>query len=57
MHAGHNISPRLRKQLVLELKVGEVNTEIFQGLPSSVVVRKPTPLDQHMPDATALLRL
>jgi hypothetical protein len=35
--ARHNISPRLRKQLVLKLEVGEAGVEIFEWLPSSVV--------------------
>ena len=56
-YAGHSISPRLLKQLVLKLKGGVVTAEIFELLPSSVLLRKPTPLDPHVTYATPLLCL
>jgi hypothetical protein len=55
--AGHNISPRLRKQLVLELEVWVVRLELVDCLPRCVVFREAVPLDQHAPNAPALLRL
>jgi hypothetical protein len=54
---GHNISSRLRKQLVLELEVGEVLTELVERLPGSVLIWKAAPLDQHTPGTAALLSL
>ena len=53
----HNISPRLRKQLVLELKVGVSFLELIEALPSGIVFSQAVPLDQHAPDTTATLRL
>ena len=38
MDAGNNISPRLRKQLVLELEVGVEVTKILEGFPSRVLL-------------------
>jgi len=54
--ARHNISSRLRKQLVLELEVGEVVAEGVKSLPGGVVVGEAMPLDQELPGATTLLR-
>jgi hypothetical protein len=51
LNPGHNISPGLRKQLVLELEVGEMLAELVERLPGSVLVWKPTP------DVAALLSL
>jgi hypothetical protein len=50
--AGHNISPRLRKQLVLELEVGVVAVKLFQLLPCGVLVVQPAPLDAEISDPT-----
>jgi len=49
MHAGHNISPRLRKQLVLELKVGVEAFEVVEELPGGFVAGQSTPLDEDVP--------
>jgi len=57
LDVGHNISPRLHKQLVLELKVGELLAELWKRLPSGVVVGKVVPLDEQMPLAAPLLSL
>ena len=54
---GHNISPCLRKQLVLELKVWIVLAEFVTLLPSSLLLRKARPLNEDEPDATTELRL
>jgi hypothetical protein len=43
--ANHNISPRLRKQLVLELEVMLVAMELLELLPSGVLVGQSAPLD------------
>jgi hypothetical protein len=48
--AGHNISLRLLKQFVLELKVGVCRSEILQELPRSIFVPKSVPLDKDLPD-------
>jgi len=56
MDAGHNISPRLRKQLVLELEVGVEGAELVDDLPSRVLFRKALPLDEYLPDASTLMR-
>jgi hypothetical protein len=53
--ADHNISPRLRKQLVLELEIGVVAAKLLQLLPCGVLVRQPALLDTDMPDATPQL--
>jgi hypothetical protein len=47
---GHNISPRLLKQLVLELKVRVCRSEILQELPRCIFVPKSVPLDKDLPD-------
>jgi hypothetical protein len=52
---GHNISPCLRKQLVLELERREEGTELVNGLPSSISFRQRLPLYQHMPNPAAEL--
>jgi len=49
-----NISPRLRKQLVLELEVRKGGAKVVKRLPRSILHRKALPLDQHLPFATAL---
>ena len=56
VHARHNISPRLRKQLVLELEVGVGSLELVDAFPGSVLLSQPEPLDQYAPDTSALLR-
>ena len=57
MGAGDNISPCLRKQLVLELKVGVSFLELIEALPSGIVFSQAVPLDQHALDTTTTLRL
>ena len=57
MDAGHNISPRLRKQLVLELEGGKVVAEVVERLPSRIFIGQVAPLNQHAPDDAALLCL
>jgi hypothetical protein len=49
------MSPRLRKQLVLELEVGVVVAKLLQLLPCGILVGQPTPLDADIPDPTPLL--
>ena len=56
MGAGDNISPCLRKQLVLELKVGVGSLEVVDAFPCSIRLSQPEPLDQYAPDTPALLR-
>jgi hypothetical protein len=51
----HNISPRLGKQLVLELERREEGAELVDGLPSSISFRQRLPLYQHMPNPAAEL--
>jgi hypothetical protein len=48
---GHNISPRLRKQLVLELEVGVEAFEVIEELPGSFFLGQDMPLDKDLPDA------
>jgi hypothetical protein len=48
---GHNISPRLRKQLVLELKVGVEAFEVIEELPGSFYLGQAMPLDKDLSDA------
>ena len=55
LDAGHNISPRLRKQLVLELEVGVEGLELVDQLPCRILFRKASPLNKHLPRAAALL--
>jgi len=55
LDSGHNISPRLQKQLVLELEVEVVSTKVVEDLPRRVIFRKVIPLDQNAPDPAALL--
>ena len=55
MAAGHNISPCLRKQLVLELHIWVESLEVVQGLPGGVVLRKALPLDEDVPRAVTQL--
>jgi hypothetical protein len=50
MGAGHNISPCLRKQLVLELEVGVEVTKVLERLPGSVLLGQAMPFDEHVPD-------
>ena len=54
---GHNISPRLRKQLVLEPKVWIVLAEFPTLLPSSLLLRKARPLNKDESHATTELCL
>jgi hypothetical protein len=55
--AGHDISPCLRKQLVLELEVGVLALEIRQGLPCRLLTGQPLPLNKDVPLAAPLLSL
>jgi len=55
LDAGHNISPRLRKQLVLELEVGVEGLELVDELPRRILFRKTSPLDEHLPRAATLM--
>ena len=55
MDAGNNISPRLRKQFVLELEVGVEVTKILEGLPSRVLLGQAMPFDEHVPDIPSKL--
>jgi hypothetical protein len=48
----HNISPLLREQLVLELKMGVGRRELLQWLPSSFCRLCSTPLYLNMPDTS-----
>jgi hypothetical protein len=57
LDAGHNISPRLHKQLVLELEVWKLLAELRKRLPSGVIVGKALPFDQQAPLITTLLSL
>jgi hypothetical protein len=50
MGTDHNISPRLRKQLVLELEVEVEITKILERLPGSVFLRQAMPFDEHVLD-------
>jgi hypothetical protein len=52
---GHNISPRLLKQLVLELKVGVCRSEILQEFPRCIFVPKSMPLDKDLPDIASFV--
>ena len=56
MGAGHNISPRLRKQLVLELKVWIGSLEVVDAFPCSILLSQPEPFNQYTPDTSVLLR-
>jgi hypothetical protein len=47
---GHNISPRLLKQLVLELKLGVCQSEILQELQCCIFIPKSVPLDKDLAD-------
>jgi hypothetical protein len=53
--ARHNISPRLFKQLVLELDFWKLLLELGEGLPSGIIRGKTLPLHQDTPLATAEL--
>jgi hypothetical protein len=55
--ARHNISPRLQKQLILELEVGVGVAELVEALLGGVVIRQTAPLDQHLLDPAMLLSL
>jgi hypothetical protein len=57
LHAVHNISSRLRKQLVLELEVWISGFEILEQLPSCFFGRQAAPLNEHPPDSPVLLSL
>ena len=47
--AGHNSSPGLQKQLVLELKRGKGVFEFCQQLPGGIRTRIPSPFDLKFP--------
>jgi hypothetical protein len=55
--AGHDISPRLRKQLVLELEVKVLSPELRQGLPCCLLTGQPLSLNKDVPLAAPLLSL
>jgi hypothetical protein len=55
--AGHDISLRLRKQLVLELEVWVLSPELRQGLPCRLRTGQPLPLNKDVPLAAPLLSL
>ena len=55
MYTGHNISPCLDKQLVLELDFRVLLLEFRQRLPCSIICRKVVPLNKDMPVTTAVL--
>jgi hypothetical protein len=57
LHVVHNISSRLRKQLVLELEVWISGFELLEQLPSCFFDRQAAPLNEHPPDSLALLGL
>jgi hypothetical protein len=46
---GHNISPLLDKQLVLELEVREASLEVLQWLPSGLLHWNALPADVQLP--------
>ena len=55
--AGHNISPGLRKQLVVELELWISGGEVLATLPRRLFFRQAVPLDQEAPLTTTLLGL
>ena len=55
LDAGHNISPRVDKQLVLELYIGVEGFEVIESFPCRSISRKAVPLDQQLPMAAAQL--
>jgi hypothetical protein len=57
LHTVHNISSRLRKQLVLELEVWISGFELLEQLPSCFFAWQAAPLNEHLPDSSALLGL
>ena len=56
LDAGHNMSPRVDKQLVLELDIGVEGFEVVESFPCRSIIRKAAPLDQQLPLAAAQLR-
>jgi hypothetical protein len=57
LYAVHNISSRLRKQLILDLEVWVGGLELLEQLPSRVLVRQAAPLNEHSPNSSVLLGL
>ena len=55
--AGHNISPGLRKQLVLELELWVRSSEVLTTFPGCFLFWQAAPLDQDAPFTTPLLGL
>jgi hypothetical protein len=55
LHTGHNISPHLDKQLVLELKVRVEVLELLEPLLGGFLNRHAVPLDENVPDITSKL--
>ena len=53
--AGHNISPPLDEQLVLELEGGVEVLELLELLPHSLLCRQTVPLDEDVPNTPAKL--
>jgi hypothetical protein len=48
---GHNISPCLRKQLILELEVGVKAFEVVEELPGGFFIGQSMPFGKDLPDA------
>jgi hypothetical protein len=55
LSAGHNISPPVDKQLVLELDIRVESFEVIERFPGGSIIRKAVPLDQQLPMAPAQL--
>ena len=55
LHTGHNISPRLDKQLVLELEIQVEVSELPKRLPRGFFSSHAVPLDENVPDITVKL--
>ena len=52
---GHNISLRVEKQLIFELKLRVEVLELREQLPRSILGRQAEPLDQDVPNISTLL--
>ena len=55
LYTGHNISPRLDKQLVLELEIWVEALELPKQLPCGFCSSQAVPLDEDVQDNTAML--
>lgn len=49
-YTGHNISPHLFKQLIIELNIWVAVLEVVQWLPSSVIFGQTLPLYENLLD-------